>query len=249
MPFSPLVHIIALSLILWFAVTAVQLDAAKQFTVTIYGLVSGFILWVVIATLLAIQDVYFNYNAEFLPVIILSSSIVSALPVVYFFSTRIRGLVDMMIDKITRRQIAVVYIARILAIGAIYKMFIGALPVHFVASSAVPDLFFGLSAIYVAWRAERLSNRFFILWNIAGIAILFTALITMHFTLPGLLHFVSDGPTAREVVSFPMVLVPLFVAPFFINLHLLAIAKTWKQGKHRDGRMDVRPTAPIGPAI
>ena len=64
----------------------------------------------------------------------------------------------------------------------------------------------------------------------AGIFVLFVALVTLQLSLPGSLRIFTDEPTTRMVVSFPMVLVPTFIAPMFILIHLLSIKQVFEQG-------------------
>jgi hypothetical protein len=92
-----------------------------------------------------------------------------------------------------------------------------------IVPSGVPDLLFGFSAVYVGWNADRLSRRFLIAWNTAGIFVFLGTLVTMQLSLPGPLGIFTDEPTTRMVVSFPMVLVPTFIAPMFILIHFLSI--------------------------
>ncbi|MFQ6022397.1 MAG: hypothetical protein ACE5NW_06715 [Acidiferrobacterales bacterium] len=228
MTFSPLTHAIAFGLILWFFISAKKVDSSKKFGTTILLLSLSLILWVALSTALAVQDFYFQKNAFFLPIVIFAILPVAGLMIAYIVSPSVKGLADLFIDHLPRGHLAAIHIARVLAIGTIYKMFAGLLPAHFIVPTGIPDFIFGLSAIYVAWQAEQLSDRAFLVWNIVGLAIFGVALVTMQLSLPGPLHVINDGPTTREVVSFPMSLVPTFIAPFFITVHLVAIAKVLK---------------------
>lgn len=242
MTFSPLTHAIALGLIVWFYVTGKKLDSNKRFGSTILLLSLSLVLWVALSTALAVEDVYFDNNALFLPIVIFSLLPVATLIIAYGASSSVRGLTQLFIDRLPRRHFAAVHIVRVLAIGTIYKMFVGLLPAHFIVLTAIPDFIFGLSAIYVAFKAEQLSDKAFLAWNVAGITIFGVALVTMQFSLPGPLHIIADGPTTREVVSFPMSLVPTFIAPFLIIVHLVTIAKVLGGNGHMVGRS--RPSQP-----
>ena len=147
----------------------------------------------------------------------------------YQTSSKLRGLIATFLVGISRRQLAAIHIVRLLAVGTIYKMLIGQLPIYFVGASGVPDFLIGASAVYIAVKADVLSDRAFIVWNLLGITVSGVALVTMQLSLPGPLYMITQGPTTQEVLSFPMSLVPTFIAPFFIVLHLLAIAKVQAQ--------------------
>ena len=77
--------------------------------------------------------------------------------------TNFKGLVDVLIEEVPLKQTIIIHSLRITAVGAIYKMMMGEMSVHFVASAGIPDLMFGASAIYMATRAARFSNRFLII--------------------------------------------------------------------------------------
>ena len=221
--FSPLVHMIAVFLIGWFHFTAVGVDKNREFRRTIWLTSLGLISWVALCTLLALQDFYFQNSARFYPVVIFSlgSGVISA--IAYMAIPSFKGLVDMLIERVPLKHTIMIHSLRIAAVGAIYKMMIGLLPVHFVATVGIPDLMFGISAVYIAARVDQFSSRFLVLWNVIGISIFVTALLAMQFSLPGILNVFTGEPTTRMVISFPMVLAPTFVAPMHITVHILSV--------------------------
>jgi hypothetical protein len=228
-PFSPLVHILAFGLIAWIYITAKKIDSAREFGGTILALTSGMVLWVVICTALAVQDFFFQNNALFLPTMIFSIFAVAVLPVTYKFSKNLKGLIDLFIDSVPPKHIVSVHIVRLVALGPVYKMFMGLLPAHFIVPSGIPDFTLGLTAIYVSRNVDKLSNRFLITWNIFGMLVFVIALVTMQFSLMGPFQIFTEGPTAREVISFPMSLAPTFTGPVFIGLHFVSIAQILKR--------------------
>ena len=229
--FSPLVHIIAIFLIIWFYFTATGVDKNREFRPTIWLTTLGLACWVILCTELALQDFYFQNNASFYPVVIFSLGSGAILAIAYIAIPSFKGLVDMLIEEVPLKQSIIIHSLRIGAIGAIYKMMIGEMPVHFVASTGIPDLMFGTSAIYMATRVSRFSNGFLIIWNMVGISIFGVALLFMQFSLPGILNVFSGEPTTRMVVSFPMVLVPTFIGPMHIAVHILSIMQILKRKK------------------
>ena len=67
-----------------------------------------------------------------------------------------------------------------------------------------------------------------------GISIFGVALVFMQFSLPGILNVFSGEPTSRMVVSFPMVLVPTFIAPMHIAVHILSIRQILMREERRE---------------
>ena len=229
--FSPLVHIIAIFLIIWFHFTATGVDKNREYRRTIWMTILGLVAWVILCTGLALQDFFFQNNPHFYPVVIFSLGSGGILAIAYLAIPSFKGLVDLMIEKVPLKQTIMIHSLRVAAVGAIYKMMMGEMPIHFVASAGIPDLTFGASAIYFASRSGRFSNRFLITWNLVGISIFGVALLAMQFSLPGIFNVFSGEPTTRMVVSFPMVLVPTFVAPIHIAVHIISIMQILKRNK------------------
>ena len=232
--FSPLVHVIAIFLIIWLHVTAVGVDKTREYRRTIWMTTLGLTVWVILCTWLAIKDFYFQNNATFYPVVIFSLGSGAILAIAYMAIPSFKGLVDMLVEKGSLKHTIMIHSLRIAAAGAIYKMMMGEMPVHFVAAAGITDLMFSASSLYFATRADRFSNRFLIIWNMIGISIFGVALLVMQFSLPGILNVFSGEPTTRMVVSFPMVLVPTFVAPIHIAVHILSIMQILRRGERRD---------------
>jgi hypothetical protein len=68
-------------------------------------------------------------------------------------------------------------------------------------------------------------------WNILGIAVFLLAPLLMHLSMPGPMQVYFTGPTTEEVFLFPMALVPTFMAPMLILLHVAAIWKLLSESR------------------
>lgn len=231
--FSPLVHILGIFLIIWFHFTANRIDKNGDHRRTNWMTTLGLISWVILCTGLAVQDFYFQNNAGFYPVVVFSLGSGVILGAAYMTMPSFKNLVDILMEKVPLKHTIMIHSLRIAAVGAIYKMMIGTLPIHFVASAGITDLMFGISAIYIAVWIDRFSNRFLIIWNMVGISIFTVALLVMQFSLPGILNVFAGAPTSQMVVSFPMVLVPTFVAPMHIAVHILSLMHILRSGERR----------------
>ena len=115
---------------------------------------------------------------------------------------------------------------RITAIGTIVKYLDGDLPGHFILPVGVPDLAVGLTALPMAWWASRNPVRArtsLIAWNLFGASIFLSAGILMHVSMPGPVQVFTSGPTTQTLFEFPLALVPTFLVPCFVGLHLACL--------------------------
>ncbi|MEX5283712.1 hypothetical protein [Nitrospira tepida] len=102
----------------------------------------------------------------------------------------------------------------------------GILPGHFAWPAGLGDMAIGASAVWVAWALSRrpqfASSRSFAIWNLLGIVDLVVAVgVGAASSGLGLGEYgeITTGPMAR----MPLVLVPGFLVPCFIMLHLTAL--------------------------
>ena len=87
------------------------------------------------------------------------------------------------------------------------------------------DILVGLTAPLVAlaiWKFG-LGRRAVIVWNVLGIAILTNTIVTVLSSLPGPLHHDWPGGVFTAIADSPFVLIPAFLAPFAIFLHVFSI--------------------------
>lgn len=91
----------------------------------------------------------------------------------------------------------------------------GGLPAGFFRSVAMGDIAVGLWAIWIATRAQRVSDRHLLAWNIAGLVDL---LHVIPLAVIVLRPFILANPDAPTLNLLPLVGVPLFIA-----LHIITI--------------------------
>ena len=100
----------------------------------------------------------------------------------------------------------------------------------------------GITASFVAWRAANSAHRSaFIRWQMFGMADLITA-VTLGATA-GLLR--PQGVSTALMTVLPLSLIPTFLVPLFMMLHIICIAqaRTWKVAE-RTGRL-ATPVQPL----
>ena len=128
------------------------------------GPVFGLLLWfTAYGTLMSVLGVrgFFLQDGLILwmPTLLVLPFLIAILPVVLFEDLRaaMRGIVD----ATPMHWFAIFHTLRIAAIGGVYKTWIGVFPASFGLLVGVPDLLFGLSALWIAAQAKRgrLSER------------------------------------------------------------------------------------------
>lgn len=132
------------------------------------------------------------------------------------------------LDVTPPQWIVYVQAVRIAALGGLIKTMQGTFPLYFGLGVGIPDLLFGLSALWVAWAVRRgaIGWRGLAYWNLVGFAVVaLPAVLLAQMGLPGPLQ-VFEGPPANEALFvYPMALAPTVVVPFFVMLNLWAA--TW----------------------
>ena len=149
----------------------------------------------------------------------------------------LRSGLPKMLDAITQESWAWLQVLRIAAIGTLLKTLSGEFPIYFELFVGVPDLIFGISAVFVALSCRRgtMTAKRFRMWNLIGAAIIVVpagAIIQMG--LPGAMQVFTTEPTTIETLRFPMVLAPSAVVPLFVLFNLLAAWRASPRLENRD---------------
>lgn len=155
---------------------------------------------------------------------------VAVVPVILFASVRDR--LRRMVDRTPLHWFAWFNALRIGALGTAYKTSTGEFPLYFELLVGVPDLLFGLSALWMAWRAKRglISLRGFMIWNLIGaLVIVPSAPILIQLGLPGPLQVFTALPDARAIMTYPMSIAPMFVVPLFVLINLCVAWRLWER--------------------
>ena len=148
-------------------------------------------------------------------------------------SPGLRGAVQSVLRHAPLHGLIFFHAIRISGIGSIIKLSNGELPAHFILPVGVPDFFVGLTAPVLGYRlykGQAVSRSLLVGWNVFGAALFLSAPVLLHLSLPGPLQVYFTGPTTAEVFEFPMALVPTFLVPMFMLMHMGIL---WKR---RSGR-------------
>ena len=183
--------------------------------------------WIAASSALAVSGVYLDERAlRVLPLLcgfLLPTSIVAAS--LWLSPVSRKGVLGI-VESLPLRWLIGAHTIRITALGSILKYLDGALPGHFILPVGVPDFLVGLTALPMAWWASRSpikARTSLVSWNVAGASIFLAAGILMHVSMPGPVQFFTSGPTTRELFEFPLALVPTFLVPCFVGLHLACL--------------------------
>jgi hypothetical protein len=83
-------------------------------------------------------------------------------------------------------------------------------------------------------------------WHVFGLMDLVLAIVLGAITTPGAAHLVATTPSAAAMTAFPMAVVPAFLVPLSIALHLLSLRYLQTAGDHSTPMpatvLAVRPT-------
>jgi hypothetical protein len=119
------------------------------------------------------------------------------------------------------------------------------LPAHFAGPAGYGDVLIGLAAplIAYAYAAKASGSRALATaFNIAGIGDLVIAVGTGFLSAPSPFRLLFSSPSTELMTVLPMVLVPTFLVPIFVLLHVVSLRKLMEE------RSRARIGLPLSPA-
>ena len=126
------------------------------------------------------------------------------------------------------------------ALGVIFLILyaIGKLPALFAWPAGIGDIAIGLLAPIVGLAYARAPHKAASLvagWNVFGILDLMIAVGTGFATAPSLIQPIEVTPTSDLMTVLPMVLIPVYLVPLSIVLHLASLAKLRREAAASNG--------------
>jgi hypothetical protein len=112
---------------------------------------------------------------------------------------------------------------RIAGVGFLILAAVHHLPAVFALPAGIGDILIGISASRIASRVRAGRPRAGIIWNILGLADLVMAIVLGVTAAPGALHLMATNPTTLAMSITPMVLVPTFMVPLSMWLHIISL--------------------------
>jgi hypothetical protein len=111
-------------------------------------------------------------------------------------------------------------------VGAVFLllMFAGQVPALWALPAGIGDIIVGTEAFWVASRLGKPGGtRLAVAFNILGLIDLVTAITLGIGTSPGPAQLFHTTPTAELLTHFPLALVPTFLVPLAIMLHVISL--------------------------
>jgi hypothetical protein len=97
------------------------------------------------------------------------------------------------------------------------------LPAVFAVPAGIGDILVGITASRIASNVRAGRPRAGIIWNILGLGDLVMAIVLGVTAAPGALHLIATNPTTLAMSIIPMVLVPTFMVPLSMWLHIISL--------------------------
>jgi hypothetical protein len=146
--------------------------------------------------------------------------------------------VSRLIDAVPRQWVMAIQVFRVEGVTFLVLFAAHQLPGLFALPAGVGDVTVGLLAAAIGISASRgwpLRARTVLRWNLLGIADLLVAVTTGFLTAPSAFQmFAFDRP--NELISmFPLVLIPTFLVPLAILLHIISLIQLGRATAHVGG--------------
>ena len=137
-------------------------------------------------------------------------------------------LAGRILEAVPQSWIVGVQLYRALGVVFLVLYAAGQLPALFAWPAGVGDIAIGLSAPLVGYayaRAPRETAGAVRAWNLLGILDLVVAVTTGFLTAPSLIVPIEVHPSSELMTMLPMVMVPVYLVPLSIMLHIASLVK------------------------
>jgi hypothetical protein len=211
------------------------------------ALVSGAALavWAVITTVLAREGVFQSAAEEGVPPVGITLAVVLlVLAVCLSVSGSLRSLLS--------RQSSLIrlHLWRFLGITFLILMAQGRVPALWAIPAGIGDILVAATAPWVARHVETpRGRRRAIIWHWLGLADLIVAIALGVTTTPGALHVFDTVPSSEAMTGFPMALVPTFLVPLAMALHVISLwqllGRSWARSSVERGSEPRRLRGPV----
>ena len=111
---------------------------------------------------------------------------------------------------------------------------IGEFSAYFEYAVGIPDLFFEVSAFWIARKTMRgeITEKRFLNWNLVGMLVIVpSAPILLQLGLPGPVQVFTGLPDARAVLTYPISIAPMIGVPLFVLINLWVAWRLWERSR------------------
>jgi hypothetical protein len=190
---------------------------------------AGLAAWLVLTAVLASTGAYRPASAEAIPPVgaVLLAGLVGLVAAVAA-SPRLRRTLA---SPAAQASLLGLQVWRIEGAVFLILLWLGQLPALFAEPAGIGDLFIGITAPWVARNlasgesGSHAAGRrgLAVAWNLLGLADLALAVFLGTTTNPGRLALFPTTPTSEVMAAFPMAVIPTFLVPLSIGLHLVSL--------------------------
>jgi hypothetical protein len=146
-----------------------------------------------------------------------------------------------LIDAVPRHWVIAIQAYRIEGLVFLVLYATGRLPGLFALPAGIGDFVTGITALGIGVRVMRrnsVAGQRVLLWNLFGIADLIVALTTAFLTAPSPLQRSSLDQPNELISRFPLVLIPTFLVPLAILLHIVSLIQLMRASTGDNARPD-----------
>ena len=142
-------------------------------------------------------------------------------------------------------------VTRILGVDFLLLYAAHRLPAPFAPSAGWGDMFIGATALPLAWALARYGVRtraLVLIWNALGVADLIAAVGFGATSAPGPIQIFASPPGGVSMTSLPWLLIPGFLVPIYLALHVAIFYRLSRASDGRAGGLIMSASEPIGAA-
>lgn len=150
-------------------------------------------------------------------------------------SKTLRQGIDEVIDNTPLHYIMAFEGLRVLAIGGIYKGYIGEFSQTFSRFIGIPDFIYGITTLIAAVLIYRKvwKEKSAIIINLIGFIIIAPfGILLINAGLPGPMYMIEEFPSLATIFEMPMALAPTLVVPIFIMVNFLVAVRLMRRKRH-----------------
>jgi hypothetical protein len=201
-----------------------QIHVNTKFTsIWVYGALA---LWFLFALVMGAQGRFVSGLQK--PPLALGLTL--ALPMLFFVAAYARhGSFWAFCQTLDLRVITAVHLWRIVAIDFLVVCAQGRLPAGFALPAGIGDIITGVTAIPLALAISKgilAAGKRFVAWNIFGLLDLVLAVSLGILHSPSALGILAgSGPTTLLMSELPRSIIPTFLVPMFMLLHMLSLSR------------------------
>jgi hypothetical protein len=189
----------------------------------------GLLVWIIIQSVLTLQNLYHSDANTFPPKIMLLGILPAFLIIIITFSTS-NG--RNFIDSLPIKNITYLHIVRVPVEIVLLLLFLNkVVPELMTFEGHNFDILSGITAPVIAYFAfvqKKVNKKLLLVWNIICLGLLFNIVYYALFSVPTLLQkFAFDQPNIA-VLKFPFSLLPTFIVPAVLFAHLIVIRQSLK---------------------